>query len=244
MKAAAALSVLVLAAAPTALVTQSPQNQAPPAEAPSGRGVVGDWAGALDLGAVQLRLGLSVIAATDGALTAVVDSVDQGAKVPVEAVTFEAPSLRLSMPSIGASYAGTLSDDGSTLDGTWTQGGRQLPLVLHRGAAPQAPRRPQEPLRRGPAGSSGALLERLLVAPAEDQLARGAPVGVFGAVGAAGRAHVAPLGGESAEILGRQDLFREHRPVHLLACLEVIRAHEEVVVPLGRGPVAEVLGGH
>lgn len=76
--------------------------------------MVGDWGGALDLGAGKLRLGLSVTVAADGTLTAIIDSIDQGAKVSVETVTFQLPELRLSLPAIGASYAGTLNADGGS----------------------------------------------------------------------------------------------------------------------------------
>lgn len=150
MRLLATLFLLAVVAVPAALPAQPPEApprsaEARPASEGSPEGVVGQWAGALDLGAVKLRLGLSVEAAADGTLSAVLDSIDQGAKVPVDSVTFEPPTFRLAIPSIGASYVATLDGDGAALEGTWSQGGRDLPLVLRRTDEPLALVRPQMP---------------------------------------------------------------------------------------------------
>jgi uncharacterized protein len=116
---------------------------APPAATPAIEGV---WSGALEAGTSRLRLVLHVAARTQGGFTARLDSPDQGALgLPVEEVTLRGRELSLRMKALGASYTGTISDDGSTISGHWIQGA-SLPLVLRRGA-PAAPRRPQEPKR-------------------------------------------------------------------------------------------------
>jgi len=107
--------------------------------------VAGDWLGALDVGAAKLRLGLHVEKTGDGALTAILDSIDQGAKIPVDTTVFESGTLRLSLKAIGGSYEGTLNAEGSALEGTWSQGGRKLPLTFNRQEAPFALNRPQLP---------------------------------------------------------------------------------------------------
>lgn len=125
-------------------------GQAPPAAAPAapgvpGEGAVGEWMGALVVGPTRLRLVFTVEAADDGTLRASVDSVDQGAQIPVGSVAVDGRAWRLELPAIGASFTGTMNEDGSAVDGTWTQGGQSLPLRLVRLAEPFALRRPQHP---------------------------------------------------------------------------------------------------
>jgi pimeloyl-ACP methyl ester carboxylesterase len=110
----------------------------------AGEGVAGEWLGSLDVGAMKLRLGLHV-ESKDGGLAAVLDSIDQGAKIPVGSVVFESGTLRLELPAIGATYEGTMSAEGSALKGTWSQGGKKLPLTFERQAEAFALRRPQLP---------------------------------------------------------------------------------------------------
>jgi hypothetical protein len=102
------------------------------AEAP-GAGVVGEWSGALDVGSAKLRLALHVEKNSDGSLAAVLDSIDQGgAKIPVDSVAVENGTLRLTFKAIAATYEGTVSSDGKTVQGTWSQSGQQLPLTFQR----------------------------------------------------------------------------------------------------------------
>jgi hypothetical protein len=103
----------------------------------------GTWLGALAVGGATLHLAFHVTRAPDGALVATLDSIDQGARgIPVDKVSFDAPTVRLELTNLGGVFAGTL--DGDVLVGTWTQGGRALPLAMKRGEAVR-PRRPQEP---------------------------------------------------------------------------------------------------
>jgi pimeloyl-ACP methyl ester carboxylesterase len=121
-----------------------------PAAAVAGPGgVAGDWMGALDVGPVKLRLALHIEAGAQEGLTAKLNSVDQGAVLPVDTTTFAEGTLRFAITAIGATYTGTLKEDGSLLEGTWSQSGRSLPLTLRRVAEPFVPNRPQNP--RGPA---------------------------------------------------------------------------------------------
>lgn len=111
-----------------------------------GEGIVGDWLGALRPGSATLRLALHVEETPDGTLSAVLDSVDQGAVIPVDSVTLDEDGrVRLELKRIGGRFAGTMNEDGSAMEGTWHQGGRQLPLTFHRRAERFALKRPQEP---------------------------------------------------------------------------------------------------
>lgn len=117
-----------------------------PAAAVAGpKGVAGDWMGALDVGPMKLRLALHVEAGAQEGLTSKLNSVDQGALLPVDTTTFAEGTLRFAITAIGATYQGTLKEDGGTLEGTWSQGGRTLPLIFHRLAEPFEPNRPQNP---------------------------------------------------------------------------------------------------
>jgi uncharacterized protein len=107
--------------------------------------VAGEWLGALDLGAAKLRLALRIEVKDDGSLTAVLDSVDQQAKIPVDTTVLEGSKLRLELKGISGSYEGTLSSDGKTLEGKWSQGGQAMPLTFSRQERAFALNRPQEP---------------------------------------------------------------------------------------------------
>lgn len=138
--------LLLLFAQASRSAPASPQETPPTAEtAMPAADLAGDWAGALDVGAVQLRLVLKVEAAADGSLSAVLDSVDQGAKMPVETIALDGRTLRFSIPSIGGAYEGTLAAAGDAFEGTWSQGGRSLPLTLARTEEPFELKRPQTP---------------------------------------------------------------------------------------------------
>jgi uncharacterized protein len=136
------LLLLVLVATPAAAAATAgapaPAERAAPA-------VAGDWLGALAVGAVELRLALHVEQTEDGGLHAMLDSIDQGAKIPVERIGVEGSDVTLALPAIGAAFAGRLDAAGSTIEGTWTQGGRELPLTFSRTAEPTVLNRPQEP---------------------------------------------------------------------------------------------------
>ncbi len=110
-----------------------------------GKGAKGSWLGTLHVGAISLRLGLEVREA-EGKLSAVLDSIDQNAKIPVTSIDATAEGLTFICTDIGGTFKGKYSADGSELAGTWTQGPNVLPLTLKRRAAAFALKRPQEPV--------------------------------------------------------------------------------------------------
>ena len=90
------------------------------------------WDGVIDLGTTKLRLVLKLVPTNDG-LTGRLDSLDQNARdLMIDRVVREGSALRFEMVAIGASYAGTFSDDEATLTGNWSQGGKSFPLVFRR----------------------------------------------------------------------------------------------------------------
>jgi len=102
-------------------------------------GIVGTWTGTLHAGSVSLRLVLHVTSDAAGKLQVALDSVDQNAMgLPGSNVALEGSSFKFDIPSVHGSYAGTLSADGNSLSGTWTQSG-SLPLDFVRGKAEVLP---------------------------------------------------------------------------------------------------------
>ena len=94
----------------------------------------GDWEGVLEIpNGQKLRLALQV--KTQGSeTTAVLNSLDQDATIPSNAVKTENGELHILFLPIMGELKGKLSADGKTLDATWTQGG-SLPLKLTKAAA-------------------------------------------------------------------------------------------------------------
>jgi non-heme chloroperoxidase len=94
--------------------------------------MIGDWQGTLVVGQTKLRVILKVSAGTDKKLAGELYSIDQTTDaLPVDSISVEGKSVNIALPMIHGSYAGTLSTDSNSIDGTWTQGGSN-PLKLER----------------------------------------------------------------------------------------------------------------
>jgi hypothetical protein len=121
---------------PPVPAAQTDTAQTPGPEMQQRPQIAGDWQGTLSAGPVQLRLVLHITAAADGSLSGTLDSVDQGALgLPVSGIAVKDASFGFNVDTVHGSYAGTLSKDGTEIDGTWTQG-MPLPLNFKRAAAP------------------------------------------------------------------------------------------------------------
>ena len=108
--------------------------------------ITGDWIGTLNARGAELRLALHITKAPDGTLKATLDSIDQGANgIPVDSVSFKDSKLSLGIDAVHGTYEGTVSADGKTISGTWTQA-TPLPLEFKRGVAPvKAEPKPAKP---------------------------------------------------------------------------------------------------
>ena len=109
--------------------------------------LAGDWQGTLSAGSIQLRLILHVTAATDGSLTASLDSLDQSAYgIPVTTVTLKDSKFNFTVDAVHGIYEGTVNKNASEIDGTWSQG-QPLELDLKRVPAtpPPAAAKPAAP---------------------------------------------------------------------------------------------------
>ncbi len=91
----------------------------------------GTWLGTLAVGDTRLLLALEVARAGDSSLTATLDSPFQhGYEIPASSVSGANGVLSFAIPSLDASYRGTLGLQSIT--GTFTQRGMSLPLTLAR----------------------------------------------------------------------------------------------------------------
>jgi alpha/beta superfamily hydrolase len=97
------------------------------------KGFEGSWQGTLEAGGAKLRLVMNVTKSDAGAYAAKVDSLDQGATIPVDTITVNGDSVRLEMKSVEGLFEGTLNKELTELTGTFTQGGQSFPLTLKRG---------------------------------------------------------------------------------------------------------------
>ncbi len=105
----------------------------------SDQAIVGDWSGALKVGATTLRI-IFHIAVSGSGYSATMDSPDQGAKgILVSAVKFDGTNLTLTLASIGGSYTGALDASGRTMKGSWKQSGMSFELDLAKGSLSPSP---------------------------------------------------------------------------------------------------------
>jgi uncharacterized protein (TIGR03435 family) len=90
------------------------------------------WQGTLHAGR-DLRTVVKISKADDGGYKAVLYSIDQGGDgVPVTKITLQGSTVKMSITMLAGTYEGSLSADGMTITGTWSQGPNPLPLNLTR----------------------------------------------------------------------------------------------------------------
>ena len=102
----------------------------PAQDAPS---PVGDWEGVLsDPGqGIELTVVFHITLAGDGTYAATMDSPAQGAfGIQCGTPIVEGTSLEVPVAAVQGGLEGTIAEDGSKIDGTWSQGGRSFDLVL------------------------------------------------------------------------------------------------------------------
>lgn len=105
--------------------------------------ITGTWNGKLEFQGIQMRM-LIHITQNDSGYTATMDSPDQGAKdIPVGNITFTDNILDFNIPAAGVQYKGTYKDD--IIEGTFSQGGANIPLAFKRGTGIKRPQEPKEP---------------------------------------------------------------------------------------------------
>lgn len=135
--------VAMTVAMPLAMIgaaTVARQTPSPPAKAtqrpaaPQSASLDGIWTGELDAGEAKLHLVLHIAKAENGGMKGTLDSLDQGVYGTAVALSREGATLRFEIANVAAKYAGKISPDHKTIDGSWSQGESSLPLVFHREA--------------------------------------------------------------------------------------------------------------
>ncbi len=117
----------------------------------SASGIEGIWEGKLKVLGTELRIVFNISKNPDGALSATMDSPDQGVTgFPVEEVIFKDNTLHLELKSAGGVYEGKISEDFLVIEGEWRQSGQILPLTVKRVDKAVEVLRPQEPKRPYP----------------------------------------------------------------------------------------------
>ena len=95
--------------------------------------LTGTWQGTLSPpGANQdLRIAFKISKAADQSLGGAMYSIDQGGQpMAISKITVEGSTVRMAVPAAAGTYEGTLSGDGNSIKGNWTQGPMPLPLNL------------------------------------------------------------------------------------------------------------------
>ena len=123
-----------------------------PTKGVPGSGLAGHWQGSLQASPlIELRLALEISEMESGKLEGVMISMDQGSQpIPMSVAADDDGVVKLTVASVGGSYEGKFSADGSEITGDWQQGGRKLPLVFKRLAQAAKLNRPQEPKKPYP----------------------------------------------------------------------------------------------
>jgi murein DD-endopeptidase len=88
--------------------------------ASAGKGIAGRWEGTLG---GQLHLVLTILESSSGGYSGTLNSVDQGAVLPMDAIKVEGDRFRFEVKPVGGVYEGILNAARTEVKGTWTQTG-------------------------------------------------------------------------------------------------------------------------
>ena len=108
-----------------------------PGSALLAQNITGTWQGTMKVngtnGSVDLRTVMKISRADNESLKGMFYSVDQDpTPVATTSITLKGTAVKVSLVLLNATFDGTLSGDGNTISGKWTQGARTLPLNLVR----------------------------------------------------------------------------------------------------------------
>jgi uncharacterized protein (TIGR03435 family) len=106
----------------------------------------GTWQGTLQAGR-DLRIVIKISTSDADTLKGVMYSIDQQSPaLPTGPVTLKGTAVKIPVPGIGGTFEGTLSADGNSIAGTWSQGGpAPLNLTLKRATPEMAWTIPEPP---------------------------------------------------------------------------------------------------
>ena len=137
----------------------------------------GSWQGTLEAGGQKLRIALTVTKSEAGVYSGKFESLDQGASIPIDAITVNNDAVRLDIKSVPIVYEGVLNKERTELTGTFTQGGQGYPLTFKRpeqsaAVAPTTPAvKPPKPDYSAPADAPYTAEDVVVTTPAGHTLA-------------------------------------------------------------------------
>ncbi|HKQ06525.1 MAG TPA: serine hydrolase [Blastocatellia bacterium] len=102
---------------------------------------IGHWEGAIQVPGTPLAMSVDFAAKAGGGLSATISIPAQNAKdIPLSDVSQTNTDIAFKISGVPGdpSFKGTLSADGAKINGTFTQGGANIPFVLERKASPTA----------------------------------------------------------------------------------------------------------
>jgi uncharacterized protein len=96
-------------------------------------GIVGNWEGTMSAGGQSFRIVFHFTQTKEGALTATLESPDQGAgAMAIDKVEFKDAALHFEITAIAAAYDGVYDKAKDEISGTWKQSGQTIPLNVKR----------------------------------------------------------------------------------------------------------------
>jgi hypothetical protein len=113
---------------------------------PAALDLVGKWEGSVEFGKFKFKMILHIAKNDEGRLAVTMDIPDQGAKgLPVAAILFNSPDVRIEVDQFQTAYQGKLSDDLNQIKGEFEEGpgGRPMPVTFLRVTKPDEPEPPQ-----------------------------------------------------------------------------------------------------
>jgi len=115
------------------------------AGAAAAQNLAGNWQGTLQAGPRSLRIIFAVTAADGGALRGVMYSIDQGGQGIPATVTAQGSAVRMVAAGANITFEGSMSADGNSITGNFTQGGNAMPITLQRATKDTAWAIPEPP---------------------------------------------------------------------------------------------------
>jgi hypothetical protein len=112
------------------------------AATPTAKDLIGKWEANAEFGKMKIKLLLRIAEEKDNRITATMDLPEHGqVGMPIAAVLFNSPEVRIEIDPFQTAYNGKLSDDLSEMKGEFEEGpgGRAIPIVFKRSNAVDAP---------------------------------------------------------------------------------------------------------
>ena len=121
------------------LFSAGPASPSPGSPASAPADVAGHWEGPIQTPGMELKVLVDLKVAAGAGLEGTIDIPAQGAKgLPLEAVEVRDRAVSFAIRGIPGqpTFKGTLSAEGATIEGSFSQGGQTFPFRLSRGAEP------------------------------------------------------------------------------------------------------------